>query len=208
MRSLLLFAAGTALYLALALWASARARRELLGQHAISRATFGAAVFAYASLWSAVLLAALWKAWSLPIPTPASRVIGGAIAILGITLHLAGRSKFQSVGTAWGLSMPSLITTGIYRYIRHPQNLGLGLLMSSAAILGRSGVALALVLIYAATCVLWLRVEELVLEKRFGSDYYEYRKTTGAVLPPLRRLFPTRRGVARQAAARDGEASP
>ncbi|HEU5182166.1 MAG TPA: isoprenylcysteine carboxylmethyltransferase family protein [Candidatus Polarisedimenticolia bacterium] len=207
MRSLLLFASGAALYLVSALWASARARRELLSNHAISRATFGAAVFAYASLWSAVLLGALWSAWSLPIPTLASRVLGGAFAILGMTLHLAGRSKFHTVGTAWGLSMPSLITTGIYRYIRHPQNAGLGLLMLSAAVLGRSGAALALVLIYAATCVLWLRVEELALATRFGPDYYEYRKTTGAVLPPLRRLLPSRRRIARQPNTGDGEAS-
>ena len=208
MRSSWLFVTGAVLYLAPAIWASARARRELLSQHAISRATLMAAVLAYGSLLCAILLAAWWEAWSLPMDRSMSRIAGVATAILGATIQLSGRLKFSSFQRAWGLAMPTLITTGIYRYIRHPQNLGWGLLFLSAAIAGRSGVALALTLIYAATCVPWLRVGDQALGKRFGSDYLEYRKSTGAVLPPLDRLFARRWGARQQASAVDGKTPP
>jgi len=80
-----------------------------------------------------------------------------------------------------------LITTGPYRYVRHPMYLGIftytiGLMMISLDVL--------VILFFAFT--IWVNYrriprEEQMLIQKFGDEYLEYIKRSGRLLPQLRR---------------------
>jgi len=80
-----------------------------------------------------------------------------------------------------------LITSGPYRYVRHPMYLGIfvytmGLMMVSLDVL--------VVLFFAFT--IWVNYrriprEEQMLVQEFGDEYIEYIKRSGRLLPQLRR---------------------
>jgi protein-S-isoprenylcysteine O-methyltransferase Ste14 len=80
-----------------------------------------------------------------------------------------------------------LITTGPYRYVRHPMYLGIfiyniGLMMISLDVL--------VILFFAFT--IWVNYrriprEEQMLIQKFGDEYLEYIKRSGRLLPQFRR---------------------
>jgi protein-S-isoprenylcysteine O-methyltransferase Ste14 len=80
-----------------------------------------------------------------------------------------------------------LITTGPYRYVRHPMYLGvftytIGLMMISLDVL--------VILFFAFT--IWVNYrriprEEQMLIQKFGNEYIEYIKRSGRLLPKFRR---------------------
>jgi len=80
-----------------------------------------------------------------------------------------------------------LITTGPYRYVRHPMYLGIfaytiGLMMISMDVL--------VIMFFAFSIwVNYMRIprEEQMLIQRFGDEYLEYIKRSGRLLPKLRR---------------------
>jgi protein-S-isoprenylcysteine O-methyltransferase Ste14 len=80
----------------------------------------------------------------------------------------------------------TLITKGLYRYIRHP--IYTGLLIAGAAFV-ISGGLFPQIIFYLLLVVLLnykARFEEGLLAERFP-DYVEYRKTTGRFFPRLKR---------------------
>lgn len=76
-----------------------------------------------------------------------------------------------------------LVTTGIYRYVRHPQYTGfllvtLGMLVEWATI--------PLLIMWPILVVLYYRLarrEEAEMEKEFGNQYIEYKKKTSMFVP-------------------------
>jgi len=88
------------------------------------------------------------------------------------------------------LGKGQLVTTGIYRFIRHPQYTGflmitLGMLCEWAT--------LPMLLMYPILIYLYVRLarrEEADMRTEFGPAYDEYRRTTGMFLP---RLFVARK---------------
>jgi protein-S-isoprenylcysteine O-methyltransferase Ste14 len=76
-----------------------------------------------------------------------------------------------------------LVTTGVYRYIRHPQYTGL-LLLSFGMI--AEWATLPTLILFPIMIVLYVRLarrEEKDLQGEFGSHYEEYRKTTKMFIP-------------------------
>jgi len=79
-----------------------------------------------------------------------------------------------------------LITTGPYRYVRHPMYLGIfaytiGLMMISSDVL--------VIMFFAFSIwVNYMRIprEEQMLIQRFGDEYLEYMKRSGRLLPKFR----------------------
>jgi protein-S-isoprenylcysteine O-methyltransferase Ste14 len=75
------------------------------------------------------------------------------------------------------------VTTGIYRYIRHPQYTGffmisLGMMLEWAT--------LSLIILYSLLLVLYYKLakkEKMDIEKEFGSKYIEYKKHTKMFIP-------------------------
>jgi protein-S-isoprenylcysteine O-methyltransferase Ste14 len=139
--------------------------------------------FAYAALAAGVIFTARAHAWPLPLPSAVTVAIGATLLACGGAVYVIGRLQLRSFRATWGLATDRLLTTGIYRLVRHPQNLGWGLLLTGVAMLGGSGVALALTGAYVFSCVIWLPVEEAYLERMFGSRYSSYHASTPALVP-------------------------
>ena len=94
--------------------------------------------------------------------------------------------KTEYHGTVGFHEAHSLITTGAYRYIRHPINVSFIPVMVSIFLLTSNWV-LGILLISVSTIVCLVRspFEERQLIKKFGKEYENYMKTTGKYLPKI-----------------------
>ncbi len=109
--------------------------------------------------------------------------IGAAVSLSGAALVLVGWRRIHREYWAKETGQGRLVTTGIYRYIRHPQYTGfflitLGVMMTWATI--------PLLLLYCLLLVLYYRLakrEERDMESEFGTEYREYRKRTKMFVP-------------------------
>ena len=130
-----------------------------------------------------------WMSWAaLPMPVW-MRWVGAGLAILTVALFLW---VHHALGRNWSLSVVikeehSLVTTGPYRWVRHPMYTtffvwGLAFFLLSAnwmigmAFLGMNVVAAARA-----------GKEEAALTEEFGDQYRAYMQRTGRFLPPIRR---------------------
>lgn len=112
-------------------------------------------------------------------------IAGIAITLAGLALAVWARVH---LGRNWS-SAPmikeghQLIRSGPYRLVRHPIYSGL-LLASIGTFLANGKVRgiIGVVLIYFAL-VIKSRIEEEFMARTFGSEYEDYRRTTGAILP-------------------------
>ncbi len=114
------------------------------------------------------------------------RWAGVGIAILGFILLQWSQN---TLGKSWS-DMPrmikeqTLITTGPYRWIRHPIYtaflliLGATLLISSNWVIGFSWLGMTILEITSR-----IKFEESLMLEYFGDQYLEYIKTTGRLLP-------------------------
>lgn len=105
--------------------------------------------------------------------------------IIGLSMIINGwyniYKKYWSKETGTG----SLVTTGIYRFIRHPQYTGL-LLISLGMIF--EWATIPLLILYPVMIFLYLRLakkEEQDMIEEFGSSYVTYMKKTKRFLPFL-----------------------
>ena len=146
-----------------------------------------AALFA---AWLAWLINPAWLEWSrLPLPA-AVRWAGIALAAGGgvfwvWALHHLGKNLTDTVVTR---RQHSLVTSGPYRWVRHPFYVGLVLMLFGVS------VATANWLITGLAALLWFgfllprtRIEERKLIERFGDDYREYMRRVGRFVPRFRR---------------------
>jgi len=159
-------------------WALKRAKRELVARGRLSTRTVLLAFVAYAGHALVTTLAALQNTWPLAVDRLVAGSVGVVMLSAGGILYLAGRSAFGSFRRTWGLDCGQLITDGVYRYSRHPQTLGSVLVLTGAALAGRSAVALILAGVLASTAAVWLPIEERFLERQFGDEYRRYRART------------------------------
>ena len=78
-----------------------------------------------------------------------------------------------------------LVTTGIYRLIRHPSYLGLLLGALGWALAFRSGVGVILAALNLIPLVARMNAEETLLTSEFGTDYENYRARTSRLIPGI-----------------------
>ena len=117
--------------------------------------------------------------------------VGMALLCLGFALTFWAR---VTLGGNWSGRITlkqdhELITTGPYRFVRHPIYTGLIL-----ALLGSAIVEETLLLVFVLIAVTWgfvikARIEESYMLVNFGTRYEDYRALTGLLLP---RLYPPR----------------
>ena len=118
-----------------------------------------------------------------PVPLPV-RVLGSAMIFVGfLAIYFGWRAIHRSGG--------ALVTTGVYRFVRHPQYAGLILL--TAGQLVQWPTLLAGLLWPVVVWLYWqlARREEVALRRQFGGAYERYAATVPALVPwPLLRMRP------------------
>ena len=112
------------------------------------------------------------------------RGIGAALVVCGLATAVSAR---LALGRNWGMPMtekrePELVTSGPYRFVRHP--------IYSGILLGFAGTALATNvywLIVFGVCLVYFvysaRVEEGLMTSSFPSAYPTYRARTKMLIP-------------------------
>lgn len=111
---------------------------------------------------------------------------GCVFALLGAAVLLWSR---QALGTAWSLTPAAdeatgLVTTGPYRFVRHPIYLGFLMLTAGEAIAFNSEAVFVILLAAVVPTFLWRAyAEERILERIFGDRYAAYRKRTRLIVP-------------------------
>ena len=113
---------------------------------------------------------------------------GSLLAVAGAALVLGSRAE---LGPAWSFvpradQETGLVTTGPYRFVRHPIYLGLALLAMGQALAFGSWPALMIVLSGIVPTFAWrARAEEELLGRTFGERYADYRRRTKMIVPCL-----------------------
>ncbi len=145
------------------------------------------AVGAYLCLSEARILRSL-RLWRPAVPDiPPLMWLGAALTFAGLLFAIWARLY---LGKNWSGMVTvkhdhELIRTGPYRFVRHPIYSGI-LLALTGTVLCRRNVwgFLGVMLVWLG---LWLksRLEEGFMAETFGSQYDDYRRTTGGILPRL-----------------------
>jgi len=135
---------------------------------------------------SVFVVVRVFRGGGLAVTSPVLGAIGTVLFVSGIGLAIWARIH---LGSNWGMPMtqriePELITSGPYRFVRHPIYSGLLLgLIGTALATNYLGLIIAVILgayfVYAAT------VEERNLMTSFPTAYPTYREHTKMLIPYL-----------------------
>ncbi len=133
---------------------------------------------------SVVLLVRVLRDGSLAVHSPVLGAIGAVVFACGIALAVWSRIQ---LGRNWGMPMtqkaePELVTSGPYRFVRHPIYSGLlaGLLGTALA---TNLIGLIVVAILGAYFYYCASVEEKNLTATFPTSYPAYRAGTKMLIP-------------------------
>ena len=141
-----------------------------------------------------LLVIAVWIAvgYGFRLPTPISTPTRVDIAAVGAALCVAGCAfaiwaRF-SLGRSWGMPMtrhaaPELVTTGPYRFVRHPIYTGILFMLVGTSLVYwlAAGPSLAFIgyFVYSA------RREESDMERQFPDTYPAYKRHSKMLIPFL-----------------------
>lgn len=104
-----------------------------------------------------------------------------SIALIAIGMALLAVGWAQVFGARY-----QLVTTGIYRIVRHPQYLGLILVIVAFNIQWPTILTLAMAPVLIVVYVRQARREDRELEARFGKEFVDYASRVPAFIPRLR----------------------
>jgi protein-S-isoprenylcysteine O-methyltransferase Ste14 len=132
----------------------------------------------------AAVLLAIFKANTLEVRSEALMGLGAAMLLAGLALAVSAR---LFLGRNWGMPMtlkdePELVTSGPYRYVRHPIYSGLLLALLGTAI----ATNLYWLIIAGAGAIYFVHsatVEERLMRATFPTAYESYRKRTKMLIP-------------------------
>jgi protein-S-isoprenylcysteine O-methyltransferase Ste14 len=133
---------------------------------------------------SVVVLVRVFRGGSLAVHSPVLGVIGAVVFASGIALAIWARVH---LGSNWGMPMsqkaePELVTSGPYRFVRHPIYSGL-----LAAVLGTALatnlIGLIIVAILGGYFYYSASVEEKNLVATFPEAYPAYQASTKMLIP-------------------------
>ena len=189
--SVLVFVAGTAAYLAIRV---AFKRKLAHREKSVRRSTPGDMLLVLLVGFAQIGIPLL--AWSTPLLGFADHALPEALAWLGAPVFLAGLWLFwrshADLGTNWSVSLEldrehRLVTSGVYRWIRHPMYASFFVMAVAQALLLPNGIAAGAA--FAAVSLLYMvrkPHEEAMMLAHFGADYEAYMHRSGGVIPRLR----------------------
>jgi protein-S-isoprenylcysteine O-methyltransferase Ste14 len=123
-----------------------------------------------------------WASLALPdwLRWTGAGLLAVCLLLLTWTLHTLGRNLTDTAVTR---KEHTLVTTGPYRWVRHPFYVCVALLELSCPLLAANWFIFACGLIQITMISLRTRIEERNLLARFGDEYRRYKARTGAFLP-------------------------
>ena len=125
-----------------------------------------------------------WDAHSLPLPL---RIAGALLTLAGSAWLIQAyvRLVVEGLGTPAPIAPPQrLVVGGVFRWVRNPIYIALtAAIAGQALLLGRVELLAYAAVVWATTAAFVRWYEEPNLERRFGADYAEYRRTVPAWLP-------------------------
>jgi protein-S-isoprenylcysteine O-methyltransferase Ste14 len=136
------------------------------------------------SALAVILLLRVFRGGSFAVDSPVLGAIGAVVFTSGIALAVWARIH---LGRNWGMPMtqkaePELITSGPYRFVRHPIYSGLLAALLGTA-LATNLIGLAIVAILGVYFYYSASVEEKNLIAMFPSAYPAYRSSTKMLIP-------------------------
>jgi protein-S-isoprenylcysteine O-methyltransferase Ste14 len=150
--------------------------------------------------WTAVALTFVFLGFSLGSVVEVltvERPLHLPLTVSGLILFACGfairRWVLRALGRLWAIDIDMkpghhLVTSGPYRYCRHPNYLAMLMEMAGYCLTGNAFYTLAIFFpLYALILAARIRLEEIALVTALGDQYREYRRTTCALLPIPRR---------------------
>ena len=121
---------------------------------------------------------------SLPLPNWL-RWMGVAVGFLSLALYAWSRA---TLGKEWSSYLllgenHHLVTTGPYRWMRHPIYLAMMGFMISIALVTADWFLIAFLLVSTADLTLRIPKEEQMMVEKFGEEYKTYMQRTGRIFP-------------------------
>ena len=132
-----------------------------------------------------------WDTWSQ------SHWISDFLGWIAVPVRGAGLWLFwyshHTIGRYWSIQVRlkqahQLVTDGPYYYVRHPLYTALFLGYLGTLLALQSWVLAAWPPVFAASCLLFAKEEESVMERGFGEAYRAYRRQTGMFVPKWKRI--------------------
>lgn len=123
----------------------------------------------------------LWVSWFILCPSDPShidlpgsvRLTGLAVCIIGTILAVGALVQLRGVE-----NIDHLVTTGLFKRIRHPMYLGFISWILGWSIYHSAWVSLAIGMLGIASVLWWRHLEDTRLEIQFPKEYQNYRLTT------------------------------
>lgn len=193
---MLIFVVALAAIAALGVWCLVRTRNERSSQETRSAATAAGVWAVYLSHLSLTVAASVAGTASIPLHPLIQWGVGLFLFGAGIVLFWLGVWSFRSFERVSGLDADTLVTTGIYRWSRNPQNVGWGVFLFGMALLGQSGLALLLAALFWLVFIVYVRMEERYLEHVFGDQYRQYMRWSRRYFGPPQKDLMTGSGDA------------
>ncbi|HWQ45189.1 MAG TPA: isoprenylcysteine carboxylmethyltransferase family protein [Methanosarcina barkeri] len=109
--------------------------------------------------------------------------IGILISLTGVAMVISGWNRIHKDYWSKEEGQGKLVTSGIYKYIRHPQYTGFFMITMGMML---EWATLPLIILYSLLLVLYYKLakkEEIDIEKEFGNEYIEYEKKTKMFIP-------------------------
>ncbi|MFO8036068.1 MAG: isoprenylcysteine carboxylmethyltransferase family protein [Anaerolineales bacterium] len=162
----------------MSIWTLWQVRRDFREGDTLRPETI-ASVLAFYTLHFAIELIAAWaRLWPYSAYRCPSIILGVILSLIGTVFLALGILHMEDLQSMTGMETGELVTSGVFRWSRHPQNLGWGLFMIGVGLVSRSLLALLMALIFWVMFVAYVPIEEHYLEDLYGEAYREYKQRT------------------------------
>jgi protein-S-isoprenylcysteine O-methyltransferase Ste14 len=115
------------------------------------------------------------------------QITGGILLLTGIALLAAAQ---LNMGASWRIGIregdaPGLVTSGLYRFCRHPIYVGLLAALAGYTALLPTGLSLVSLAAAYTGARMQVAAEEAYLERTYGATYRTYARRVGRFLPGI-----------------------
>ena len=130
------------------------------------------------ALYGIALLLCLSRFWDVAHLGMARGLLALFLMIAGVLLRLAGQSALRSAFSWYWTPPPALITSGAYRWMKHPLLTGYLLETASLSIAAPIGSLACSLLIGTTTILIWVQAvgEEKRLDRKFGDNWRAFAR--------------------------------